>query len=80
MLCDSWHFDDLIDNKYLEQSAIHPLYTSTIQMMIPLGYEHFIFTHQAVHPHVQIKEFATSQSRSGGMMVWGEKVAYFAYE
>ena len=59
MMSDSRHFDDLIDNKFIEQSAQSDHYNQQIQLIIPAGYEHFIFTHKARHPHVIIQQFAS---------------------
>lgn len=80
MLSDSWHFDDLIDNKFIEQASNHPHYKQLIQLIIPVGYEHFSFTHKARHSTVEIKQFWPDQHRSWGMAVWWDKVAYYSYE
>lgn len=80
MLSDSRHFDDLIDNKFIEQSAHHPQFKQTIQLIIPSGYEHFIFTHKAKHPHVNIQQFSSSQNWKWGMSIRWNKIAYYSYE
>lgn len=59
MISDSRHFDDLIDNKFIEQSAKSNQYKEQIQLIIPAGYEHFIFTHKAKHTHVNIQQFTS---------------------
>lgn len=80
MISDSRHFDDLIDNKFIEQSAKSDNYKETIKLIIPTGYEHFIFTHKAKHPHVTIQQFWPWQSWTGGMSIWWNKIAYYSYE
>ena len=80
MLSDSWHFDDLIDNKFIEQSSHHTIFKQNIDLIIPAGYEHFIFTHKAKHPHVHIQQFWSWQLWKWGMSVRWDKVAYYSYE
>lgn len=80
MMSDSRHFDDLIDNKFIEQSAQSHQYNQQIQLIIPAGYEHFIFTHKAKHPHITIQQFASWQQWTGGVSIRWDKVAYYSYE
>ncbi len=80
ILSDSRHFDDLIDNKFIEQSWTSPHYHEKIKLIIPIGYEHFIFTHKAKHPHVNIQQFSSWQWWAGGMSVRWNKIAYYSYE
>lgn len=80
MISDSRHFDDLIDNKFIEQSARSNHYNQQIQLIIPAGYEHFIFTHKAKHPHVSIQQFWSWQQWTGGVSIRWNKVAYYSYE
>jgi len=80
MISDSRHFDDLIDNKFIEQSAQSNQYNQQIQLLIPLGYEHFIFTHKAKHSHVVIQQFWSWQQWMWGVSVRWDKVAYYNYE
>jgi len=80
MMSDSRHFDDLIDNKFIEQSATAGHYNKEIQLIIPAGYEHFIFTHKAKHPHVSIQQFWSWQQWTGGVSIRWDKVAYYSYE
>lgn len=80
MVSDSRHFDDLIDNKFIEQASTHSHYDKTIKLIIPVWYEHFSFTHKARHSKVEIRQFWPEQGRSWGMAVWWNKTAYYSYE
>lgn len=80
MASDSWHFDDLIDNKFIEQASTHQNYHHHIQLIIPVWYEHFSFTHKARQSKTTIRYFWSQQPRSWGMAVRWNKVAYYSYE
>lgn len=77
IISDSWHFDDLIDNKFLDKATWHP---SQISLIIPMGYEHFSFTHKAKHDKLMIKYLTGNEQWRGAMSIWGNKVALHSYE
>lgn len=77
IVSDSRHFDDLIDNKFLDKAVWHP---SPIALLIPMGYEHFSFTHKAKHDKLSIKYLTADQSRRGAMSIRWDKVALHSYE
>lgn len=77
IISDSWHFDDLIDNKFLDKTITH---SHPINLLIPMWYEHFSFTHKAYHTKLSIKYLTDSMMRRGGMAVWWHKIALHSYE
>lgn len=77
IISDSRHFNDLIDNHFLEKTTQHP---TPIKLLIPVGYEHFSFTHKAYHKTLQIHYLTKQQIRNGGMAVWWQKIALHSYE
>lgn len=77
IISDSWHFDDLIDNKFLDKAVWHP---SRIDLLIPLWYEHFAFTHKAKHRQLDIRYLTPQHARHGAMSIWWDKVALHSYE
>ena len=77
IISDSRHFDDLIDNKFLDKAVWHP---SSISLLIPMGYEHFSFTHKAKHDKLSIHYLTTQQTRRGSMSIRWDKVALHSYE
>lgn len=77
IISDSWHFDELLTIHFLDSIKAH---TPQIQMLLPSGFEHFIFSAHAKGVPIHTKTINEHASRTGGMSLRGNKVALHAYE
>lgn len=81
IICDSWHFDELLNVHFLDNLNT---YRGSIRMIIPAGFEHFIFSAYAKWLKIQTCTMPDTMKRSGGMTIRGSnpysKVALHAYE
>ncbi len=81
VISDSQHFNDLIDNDFLEKSlAIRNKYHLNIKMIFPSGFEHFCYTQGTYKQKLDIWTLPTQDILVGGMTVRGKKIAYHCYE
>lgn len=77
IICDSRHFDELLNVHFLDNLNRS---TWTIRMIIPAGFEHFIFSAYAKWLQIQTLTMPETMKWSGGMTIWNNKVALHAYE
>lgn len=78
IISDSRHFDDIIDNKFLDQFVDKNIY---IHLILPQWYEHFVFTYNSrLGKKFESREYEHSLWRNGAMAIWWDKVAMFSYE
>ncbi|HMY80789.1 MAG TPA: hypothetical protein PLW93_03610 [Candidatus Absconditabacterales bacterium] len=77
IICDSWHFDELLTIHFMENIKG---WKGSIQMIIPTGFEHFIFSAIAKNIPLDVQSYQDDLLWSGGMSIRGNKVALHAYE
>jgi len=77
IICDSWHFDELLNVHFMDRMR---WIQWTISMIIPTGFEHFIFSAIAKNLPIKAQSLQEDIIWSWGMTLWSNKVALHAYE
>lgn len=77
LICDSWHFDELLNVHFLDATKkMH----YPVEMILPAWFEHFIFSAHAKGVSITTKILDEQSSRTWWMTLWWSKVALHAYE
>lgn len=77
IISDSRHFDELLNVHLLESMKSE---TTAIAMILPTGFEHFIFSAHAKGITINTKILEEHNTRTGWMTLRWNKVALHAYE
>lgn len=77
IITDSRHFDELLNNHFLEQIKKK---NNTLEMILPIGFEHFIFSAEAKGIRLKTKTLPAESSWTWWITIRWDKVALHAYE
>jgi len=77
IISDSWHFDELITGHFLDNLETKK---HTVDIILPAGFEHFIFSAHAKGVSIRSRTLADTIQRKWGMTIRWDTVALHAYE
>lgn len=81
VISDSQHFYDLIDNNFLEEShKIRQKNKIEVQMVFPIGFEHFYYTQWTYKQKPTIKVLPNEKLMKWWINIWWNKVALHCYK